>query len=124
VRSGVEDNAEVAASTVDALGQLGFTTVLAANGVEGLREIANDVRRFDVVFSDVVMPGMTGIEMGKEIRRLHGELPVVLASGYSHVLAAGGTDGFELIHKPYSIDQVSHVLRRVIAAREREARAA
>jgi signal transduction histidine kinase/ActR/RegA family two-component response regulator len=120
----VEDNAEVAASTVDALGQLGFTTVLAANGVEGLREIANDVRRFDVVFSDVVMPGMTGIEMGKEIRRLHGELPVVLASGYSHVLAAGGTDGFELIHKPYSIDQVSHVLRRVIAAREREARAA
>jgi len=120
----VEDNAEVAASTIDALSQLGFTTILASNGIEGLREIANDAGRFDVVFSDVVMPGMTGIEMGKEIRRLHGKLPVVLASGYSHVLAAGGTDGFELIHKPYSIDQVSQVLRRVVATREREARAA
>jgi signal transduction histidine kinase/ActR/RegA family two-component response regulator len=113
----VEDNAEVAASTVDALDQLGFTTVLASNGLEGLREISNDADRFDVVFSDVVMPGMTGIEMGREIRRLHGGLPVILASGYSHVLAADGTDGFELIHKPYSIDQVSRILRRAAVAR-------
>jgi signal transduction histidine kinase/CheY-like chemotaxis protein len=113
----VEDNAEVAASTVDALDQLGFTTVLASNGLEGLREISNDADRFDVVFSDVVMPGMTGIEMGREIRRLHGGLPVILASGYSHVLAADGTDGFELIHKPYSIDQVSRILRRAAVTR-------
>jgi signal transduction histidine kinase/ActR/RegA family two-component response regulator len=113
----VEDNAEVAASTVDALDQLGFTTVLASNGIEGLRAIANDADRFDVVFSDVVMPGMTGIEMGREIRRLHGGLPVILASGYSHVLAADGTDGFELIHKPYSIDQVSRILRRAAVTR-------
>jgi DNA-binding NtrC family response regulator len=117
----VEDNVEVAASTVDALDQLGFRTVLATNGDEGLREIASDAERFDVVFSDVVMPGMTGIEMGREIRRLHGGLPVILASGYSHVLAAGGTDGFELIHKPYSIDQVSRILRRAAAGRYREA---
>lgn len=115
----VEDNAEVAASTVDALDHLGFTTVLAANGVEGLREVVGDPDRFDVVFSDVVMPGMTGIEMGREIRRLHGGLPVVLASGYSHVLAADGADGFELIHKPYSIDQVSRILRHAAASRER-----
>ncbi|MDO6413409.1 ATP-binding protein [Sphingomonas sp. BIUV-7] len=115
----VEDNAEVAASTVDALDQLGFTTVLAPNGIEGLREIAKDPERFDVVFSDVMMPGMTGIEMGREIRRLYGGLPVVLASGYSHVLAASGTDGFELIYKPYSIDQVSRILRRAAAGRDR-----
>jgi signal transduction histidine kinase/ActR/RegA family two-component response regulator len=115
----VEDNGEVAASTVDALDQLGFTTVLASNGIEGLREIANDAGRFDVVFSDVVMPGMTGIEMGREIRRLHADLPVILASGYSHVLAADGTDGFELIHKPYSIDQVSRILRRAVATSAR-----
>ncbi len=115
----VEDNAEVAASTVDALDQLGFRTVLAVNGVEGLREVSEDADRFDVVFSDVVMPGMTGIEMGCEIRRLHGGLPVVLASGYSHVLAVDGTSGFELIHKPYSIDQVSQILRRAAAGRLR-----
>ncbi|MET0308825.1 MAG: ATP-binding protein [Sphingomonas sp.] len=115
----VEDNAEVAASTVDALDQLGFITELATNGHEGLARIAAHADRFDVVFSDVVMPGMTGIEMGREIHRLHRGLPVVLASGYSHVLASGGAEGFELIHKPYSIDQVSRILRRAARARHR-----
>ena len=117
----VEDNAEVAASTVDALDQLGFTTVLATNGVEGLEEVKADAARFDVVFSDVVMPGMTGMEMGRAIREMNVGLPVVLASGYSHVLAASGTDGFELIQKPYSIDHVSRVLRRAAGTRIREA---
>ncbi|MEG3125498.1 PAS domain-containing sensor histidine kinase [Sphingomonas sp. GB1N7] len=117
----VEDNAEVAASTVDALDQLGFTTVLATNGVEGLAEVTADSARFDVVFSDVVMPGMTGMEMGRAIREMNLGLPVVLASGYSHILAANGTDGFELIQKPYSIDHVSRVLRRAAGERIREA---
>jgi len=117
----VEDNAEVAASTVDALDQLGFTTVLATNGVEGLEEVKANAGRFDVVFSDVVMPGMNGMEMGRAIRELNVGLPVVLASGYSHVLAANGTDGFELIQKPYSIDHVSRVLRRAAGTRIRQA---
>ena len=115
----VEDNAEVAASTVDALDQLGFTTVLASDGIEGLKHVEADAKRFDVVFSDVMMPGMTGIELGRAIRRLHAGLPIVLASGYSHTLAESGTDGFDLIHKPYSIDHVSKVLRRAASARIR-----
>jgi DNA-binding NtrC family response regulator len=64
------------------------------------------------VFSDVVMPGMTGIELAQEIRKLYPDLPVVLTSGYSHVLAQNGTFGFELLHKPYSIEQLSRVLSK------------
>jgi len=63
-----------------------------------------------VVFSDVVMPGMTGIELAQQIRKLYADLPVVLTSGYSHVLAQNGTFGFELLQKPYSIEQLSQVL--------------
>jgi DNA-binding NtrC family response regulator len=66
-----------------------------------------------VVFSDVVMPGMSGVELGREIRRLYPNLPVVLTSGYSHVLAEEGRHGFELLHKPYAVEDVSRVLRRV-----------
>lgn len=115
----VEDNADVASSTVDALDQLGFETDLAANGIEGLERITQDPDRYDIVFSDVVMPGMTGVELGLAIRRSFQGIPVVLASGYSHVLAAGGTQGFELIQKPYSIDDVAHLLRRVISQQKR-----
>ena len=65
------------------------------------------------------MPGMSGIELGQEVRRLYPDLPVVLTSGYSTVLAQNGTHGFELLQKPYSIDELSRVLRKAAAWRER-----
>ncbi|MFC0387946.1 ATP-binding protein [Muricoccus vinaceus] len=108
----VEDNEAVGAFATDALTELGYRPVLAASAEAALAELARDADRFDVVFSDVVMPGMGGIELGQRIRRDHHDLPVVLTSGYSHVLAQNGTYGFELLHKPYSIEQLSRVLRK------------
>jgi DNA-binding NtrC family response regulator len=60
------------------------------------------------------MPGMSGVELGREIRRLYPGLPVVLTSGYSHVLAEEGRHGFELLQKPYAPEELSRVLRRVM----------
>ena len=108
----VEDNIDVGTFTVQSLSDLGYTTVLATDGIAALAELAKGADRFDVVFSDVVMPGMSGIELGQEIRRLHHDLPVVLTSGYSHVLAQNGTYGFELLHKPYSVEQLSQILSK------------
>ena len=49
-------------------------------------------------------------------KRLFLDEPLVgLTSGYSHVLAQNGQHGFELLHKPYSIEQLSHVLRKAIS---------
>jgi hypothetical protein len=45
---------------------------------------------------------------------------VVLASGYSHVLAEKGAHGFELLHKPYSAEQISRVLNKVSHRRRRK----
>ena len=109
----VEDNRDVGQFATDALGELGYATVLKCNAADALDELARNAARYDVVFSDVVMPGMTGIEMAQEIRRRYADLPVVLTSGYSHVLAQNGTFGFELLQKPYSIEQLSRVLNKV-----------
>ena len=57
---------------------------------------------------------MTGIELAQEIRRRHPGLPVVLTSGYSHVLSENGSYGFELLQKPYTIEQLSRALYRVV----------
>lgn len=43
----------------------------------GKDELQKDASRFDVAFSDVVMPGMNGVELGQENRRRHPELPVL-----------------------------------------------
>ena len=108
----VEDNAAVGAFTTQTLQELGYGTVLAGNADQALAALSEDDGRFDVVFSDVVMPGMNGVDLGQEIRRRFPDLPVVLTSGYSHVLAESGAHGFELLHKPYSVEQLSRVLRK------------
>ncbi|WP_267427722.1 PAS domain-containing protein [Methylobacterium sp. GC_Met_2] len=116
----VEDNADVGTFAVQSLTDLGYVTVLASNAEEALAELRRDATRFDVVFSDVVMPGMSGIDLGQAIRAQHHDLPVVLTSGYSHVLAQNGTYGFELLHKPYSVEQLSRILSKAATWKRRK----
>ncbi|WP_053225579.1 PAS domain-containing protein [Methylobacterium indicum] len=109
----VEDNIEVGRFCTQILQDLGYRTTWATNAEEALERLGPDGAGFDVVFSDVVMPGMGGLALAHELRRRMPTLPVVLASGYSHVLAQDDAHGFELLHKPYSAEQLGHILRRV-----------
>jgi PAS domain S-box-containing protein len=118
----VEDNVEVGRFSTQILQDLGFETTWATNGDEALKVLEETSASFDVVFSDVVMPGIGGVELGQEIRRCYPTLPVVLTSGYSHVLAEESRHGFELLHKPYAADELSRVLRRVTQRRKRRSR--
>ncbi|KQN93593.1 histidine kinase [Sphingomonas sp. Leaf231] len=110
----VEDNDEVGRFATTALDELGYRSILATNGAEALAMLDADAARFDVVFSDVVMPGMNGVDLAKRLNADHPKLPVVLTSGYAHVLAENAQHGFELLHKPYSIEQLSRILRRAL----------
>lgn len=116
----VEDNVQVGNLAIQSLIDLGYLPVLANNAAEALAELEADADRFDVVFSDVVMPGMNGIDLARKIRDDYAGLPVLLASGYSHVLAQNGTYGFELLHKPYSIDQLSRLLQKLTHCKRRD----
>lgn len=107
----VEDNVIVGEFAASALLELGYKSVLVNSPDRALAELSKNSGRFNVVFTDVTMPGMSGIELGKEIRRLYPNLPVVLTSGYSDVLAGNVAQGFELLAKPYSMEQLSGVLR-------------
>ena len=64
----VEDNVGVGTFSTQLLQDLGYETTWAANADEALT-ILSAADGFDVVFSDVVMPGMSGVELGQEIRR-------------------------------------------------------
>ncbi|MBE7201004.1 MAG: response regulator [Parafilimonas terrae] len=119
----VEDNVEVGRFATQILEDLGHKTVWATNAEEALVEIERIPFRFDAVFSDVVMPGMGGIALARELGRRLPDLPIVLTSGYSHVLAEEGVHGFDLIQKPYSVEQLSRVLRKVVGKGRRGARA-
>ena len=68
----------------------------------------------DIVITDLMMPGMNGVELASIIRERYPGLPVVLTSGYSNVLAENAHRGFELIQKPYSVESLSRILRKAI----------
>ena len=109
----VEDNVDVGTFSTQLLQDLGYETTWAASADEALKILSSDGTRFQAVFSDVVMPGMNGVDFGREVRRLYAGLPVILTSGYSEVLAHDHHHGFELLRKPYSIRDLSSVLNRI-----------
>jgi len=113
----VEDNEDVGKFSTELLQDLGYATRRADNAKQALALIAADELAFDLVFSDVIMPGMNGVELATTIREQYPGLPVVLTSGYSSVLAENAHHGFELIQKPYSVEALSRTLRRAISQR-------
>ncbi|MGZ5874543.1 MAG: PAS domain S-box protein [Bradyrhizobium sp.] len=113
----VEDNEDVGRFSTELLQDLGYSTRRADNAKQALALISADQSAFDLVFSDVIMPGMNGVELATIIRQQYPHLPVVLTSGYSSVLAENAHQGFELIQKPYSVEALSRTLRRAISER-------
>ncbi len=113
----VEDNEDVGRFSTELLQDLGYGIKWVGNAKEALAILAGDELAFDLVFSDVIMPGMNGVELATVIRERYPGLPVVLTSGYSSVLADNAHRGFELIQKPYSVEALSRILRKAISER-------
>jgi len=110
----VEDNDDVGQFSTELLEDLGYITRRVANANAALAILAENEFAVDLVFSDVIMPGMNGVELAGIIRERYPGLPVVLTSGYSNVLAENAHRGFELIQKPYSVESLSRILRKAI----------
>ena len=111
----VEDNEKVGDLAAQLLKDLGYTTTWVGDSASALEMLEMHPGGFDLVFSDVVMPGaMNGVELARDLKQRFPMLPVVLTSGYSDVLASGGAAGFELLRKPYSVEALSHLMRRLM----------
>jgi PAS domain S-box-containing protein len=100
----VEDNETVGSFAHNLLEELGQDVTWATGADDALRLLEEREGAFDLLFTDVVMPGINGVDLAREVRRRWPELSVVLTSGYSHVLAEEGSHGFPLLQKPYTVD--------------------
>jgi PAS domain S-box-containing protein len=110
----VEDNAQVRRFAEDLLRDLGCEVVAAESGEEALERLANEP--IDLLFSDVVMPGMSGVELARAARQLKPGLPVLLATGYSAEVVAS-TPEFEVLPKPYRPQDLAQAISRVLSRR-------
>jgi two-component system NtrC family sensor kinase len=108
----VEDNPEVRIVASDYLEALGYSVVTAESGERAV-DILNGPNELDVVFSDIVLPGLSGVELARIVREHHPQVGVVLATGYSEKTAAAVADGFTLLQKPYTKENVRNALAKV-----------
>ena len=108
----VEDNEGVGNFAAGLLAELGQTVTWVGDAQAALNILEHRAHEFDLVFSDVVMPGLSGIELGQRVQREWPHLKVILTSGYSHVIVEEGTQGFPLLRKPYSIETLLKTLGR------------
>ncbi|CAN5476535.1 PAS domain-containing sensor histidine kinase [soil metagenome] len=107
----VEDNEGVGRFATTLLEELGQTVTWVSDGQSALDVLETGAAEFDLVFSDVVMPGLSGIDLARRVTAQWPRLQIVLTSGYSHVLAEGGTAGYPLLKKPYSLDGLLRILQ-------------
>lgn len=76
-------------------------SVHRAESAEAALAVLRSDSAFDLVFSDVRMPGSGGLELARSIAHLYPSLPVLLTSGYSSAAAEAIASGFALLPKPY-----------------------
>jgi CheY-like chemotaxis protein len=117
----VEDNEDVGNLAETLLGELGHAVVRARNGAEALR-LADNGAIFDIVFSDVVMPGMTGLELAGALKQRRPKLPIILTTGYSDRIAAAGSQGFPIVRKPYRMETLAIAVDEALAVKRADDR--
>ena len=104
----VEDNDQVGEFAESLLSELGHDVTRASSGEEALD--LTRTKRFDIVLSDVVMPGIGGIRLAEMLAVEQPDLPVVLATGYSQEIIDGGSGGRPVILKPYRLAILAQAL--------------
>jgi two-component system cell cycle sensor histidine kinase/response regulator CckA len=113
----IEDDEVVRLTIVDMLEIMGFTTVMATDGREGVDIFQSDPSRFALVMTDLTMPRLDGGEVCLEVHRIKPGMPVVMISGYNEAdlgarFSEAGLAGF--LQKPFNFESLGVVLKKAL----------
>jgi PAS domain S-box-containing protein len=113
----VDDEAPVVGMVNKMLQRLGYAVTTRTSSTEALEAFRADPNRFDLVVTDMTMPGMTGDRLTMEIKRIRPDIPVILCTGFSNRIdesraADIGIQGFVL--KPILRQDIAETIRRVL----------
>lgn len=115
----VDDDALIAMNTVDMLTELGHRVLEAYSGPEALA-ILEAGQAVDAIITDYSMPGMTGVELALQARRLLPEVPVLLATGHADLEDEGGL-ALPRIGKPFDEYRLAEIVNRMLGTAPRRA---
>ncbi|MBK0392476.1 PAS domain S-box protein [Ramlibacter sp. CrO1] len=105
----VDDQPEVLEMVAEIFRNLGFDVLTASDGRSALDLLERVDRKVDWLFSDVVMPGLNGVELARKVQASHPDVRIILVSGYA--APAGSLGDFEFLSKPFSVADVARKMR-------------
>ena len=113
----VDDDPVVRKSFDRVLSGKGYAVITAENGEEALRKLSEE--KYDVVYTDIRMPGMSGLDVAEKVKARRPWTPVVIITGYGNDAAearakAAGVVSF--LHKPLSPEMIEGSARDALAA--------
>ncbi|MEM0897014.1 MAG: response regulator [Verrucomicrobiota bacterium] len=116
----VEDERMVRDLVTRSLGYLGYEVIDAENGEEGLEVARQRHEDIDLIFTDIVMPRMSGPEMVQRLQEEHEDMPVLFTTGFTdnkRLLQDGEIrEGVNLLPKPYTTRVLASRIREVLDA--------
>lgn len=111
----VDDHQRARQSVVDILSQLGHSVNSCASAIEALKFL--DQEQFDVIVTDLMMPGMNGVEFIRELHFRKVESQVVMVTAHASVetaVEAMRYGAFDYIEKPFDVDQIESLVGRAL----------
>lgn len=115
----VDDEEELVGTLAERLSLRGYEVTYLLDGAEAVRRAAQEP--FDVLVLDVMMPGMNGLEVLKEIKRTRPEMPVILLTGRgSEQDSQTGLElgAFDYIMKPVKIDRLIEIMLKAVGSND------
>lgn len=106
----VEDNEILRSTTAEYLRELGYEVEGCANGGEALARAGETA--FDVLMTDIDLPGMSGLEIVHALRRLQPRIGAVIVSGYVHLLGDNVPADTLVLAKPFDMSALDRLLRK------------
>lgn len=113
----VEDEEKIRKVVTMMLRENGYVVLEAASAEEAQEIFEREKGKFHLVFSDVVMPGKSGIQLVDQLHSRKPELPVLLSSGYVDTKSHRPTiheRGFPFLQKPYALDDLLRAIKETI----------
>jgi len=113
----VEDDEGVRNFASSSLKNYGYKVITAASGNEALELIEKDKLDFKMLVSDMIMPGMNGRELSRELLKRNEDLKFLIISGYSHdYISQDGVleEGINFLQKPFSVSSFVEKIRTIL----------
>ncbi len=114
----VDDESALASLAENMLGMLGYEVIAKTSSMEALALFSENPARFDLVITDLTMPGMTGDRLAAELTRIRLDIPVIICTGYSDHFTADDARNLgisEYLQKPLDLVTLAGTVRKILA---------